>query len=261
MHVVSEPLPEGGIIDAGGGLFVASPELCFFQLTDRLPLAKVLRLGLEFCGKYSLPANEAAKEDPEIKENGFKNRPALTSVERFASFLNRSGGLLNQRQLQSVLRYIGNGSASPMESKLLIMLTLPYSQGGYGLPLPELDAPVELGKTFGNTSSKMDLSKQRKSTKSYRCDFYWRDLKLAVEYDSDKHHLLPEQKAKDSKKKNYLLSKGVDVITVSKLQVQSTLEIETVARQLAARHGRRLKHKKNPKWAEKHRHLRSRLNI
>jgi len=261
LHVESAPLPEGGIIDVGGGLLVASPELCFFQLTNRLPLAKTLRLGLELCGKYTLPANDTAREDPEIKEKGFKNRPALTSIERLSSYLERSGGVFNQRQLQSILRYIGNGSASPMESKLLILLTLPYSQGGFGLPMPELDAPVEPGKTSGNTTGSKDLSRQSKGNKSYRCDFYWRDLKLAVEYDSDKYHLLSKQKAEDSKKKNYLLSKEIHVISVSKLQMYSVEEIETVAKQLAARHGRRLKYKKSPSWAEKHSQLRRQLGV
>ncbi|MCL2750469.1 MAG: endonuclease domain-containing protein [Coriobacteriia bacterium] len=260
-HIASAPLPEGSIVDVGEGLLVVSAELCFFQLVKRLPFSKVLRLGLEFCGKYSLPANDAAKEDPDIKEDGFKKRPALTSVERLSSFLDRSEGVLNQRQLQGLLRYIGNGSASPMESKLLILLTLPYRHGGFGLPLPELDAPVEPGKIARNNSGKKVYNNLTKDNKNYRCDFYWRDLKLAVEYDSDKHHLRSKQKAEDSKKKNYLLSKGVHVITVSKLQAQSDLEVERVALQLAARHDRQLKHRMNPKWAEKHRLLRRQLEL
>jgi len=273
LHVASAPLPEGGIIDVGGGLLVASPELCFFQLVNRLPLAKVLRLGLELCGKYTLPANNTAREDPEVKEKGFKNRPALTSIERLSSFLARSGGMLNQKRLQSILRYINNGSASPMESKLLIMLTLPYCKGGYGLPMPELDAPVEPGKfavknvsmdmgmSIGLSTGNMGTAPLSKDDKAYRCDLYWRDLKLAVEYDSDRYHLLSEQKAKDSKKKNYLLSKGVHVIAVSRLQIKSVDDVERVAKQLAARHGRWLKNRKNPKWIKKHLLLRRDLGI
>jgi len=258
---------------------VASPELCFFQLVNRLPLAKTLRLGLELCGKYTLPANDAARKDPEVKEKGFKNRPALTSIERLTSFLARSGGMFNQKRLQSILRCINNGSASPMETKLLILLTLPYHRGGFGLAMPELDAPVEPGKSSGKSSSmstgksrgksgpdwqsKDSLSKDSlsKNDKAYRCDLYWRDLKLAAEYDSDIYHLLSEQKAEDSKKKNYLLSKGVHVITVSRLQMNSVDEIERVAKQLAARHGRQLKHYMNPKWTETHLLLRHHLGF
>jgi len=260
-HTASAPLPEGSIIEVGEGFFVASPELCFFQLVNRLPLAKVLRLGLELCGKYSLPANAAAHEDPEIKEKGFKNRPALTSIEKLSSYLARSGGMFNQRQLQSILHYIGNGSASPMETKLLIMLILPYKHGGYALPMPELDEPVESALTTRKKSKKSGFTKQSKQHRGYRCDLYWRDLKLAVEYDSDWCHLLSKQKAEDSKKKNYLLSKGIHVITVSKLQIQDVDEVESVAKQLAVCHGKQLKHKKNPKWVERHNQLRDQLKV
>ena len=256
-HVACKPLPEGGIIDVGEGLFVASPELCFFQLANRLPLAKHLRLGLELCGSYSLPANEAAYKDYEIMEKGFKNRLALTSTEKLGSFLAHSSGILDQRQMKSILRYIGDGSASPMESRLLVLLTLPYRHGGFGLPMPELDAVVEPGKR----ASKRGTSRLSLGERDYRCDLYWRDLMLAVEYDSDKYHLLSEQKADDSKKKNYLLSKGVQVITVSKLQLRSVVEIERVAQQLAACHGRQLRYKENPMWTERHYQLRRQLGI
>ena len=260
-HIVSAPLPEGSIIDVGGGLLVASPELCLFQLVKSLPLAKTLLLGLEFCGKYALPANNAALENPEVKEKGFKNRPALTSTDKLSSFLARCGGILNQKYSQGVLPYINNGSASPMESRLLIMLTLPYRRGGFGLPMPELDAPVELGKATSKIVGKHGSDRSSKAAKGYRCDLYWRDLKLAAEYDSDIYHLHSEQKAKDSKKKNYLLSKGVHVISVSRLQMRSVAEIERVAQQLAACHSRQLRHNESPLWAKKHLQLRSQLRL
>ena len=261
MHIASTPLPEGSIIDVGGGLFVVSPELCFFLLAGRLPLAKHLRLGLEFCGKYALPANDAARENPEIKDKGFRNRPPLTSIEKLASFLARSGGTLNRRYLQGVLPCIGNGSASPTESKLLIMLVLPYRHGGYGLALPELDAPVEKRKASMKSSGKVGSRMLGNEVKDYRCDLYWRDIKLAVEYDSDRFHLLSEQKAEDFKKKNYLLSKGIHAISVSRLQMRSVVEVERIAMQLAARLGKQLKHNKSPEWIEKHHQLRRQLGI
>ena len=263
-HVVKVPLPEGAIIDVGGGLLVASPELCFFQLANKLPLANTLQLGLELCGKYALPANNAVRKNPEFTEKGFRNRPALTSIEKLTSFLERSSGVFYQRRFHSILRYIDNGSASPMESRLLILLTLSYRHGGFGLPMPELDAAVEPAKSTLKTArskSRQDLHRLSKYDKAYRCDLYWRALKLAVEYDSDIYHLLSEQKAEDSKKKNYLLSKGIHVISVSRLQMRSVEEVERVAKQLATRHGKQLRHNENPKWAEKHLQLRRQLKL
>jgi len=250
-HVCSKALPEGSIIDVGEGLFVTSPEYCFFQLANELPLAKLVQLGLELCGSYTLPANDTDREGPELAKRGFRDHLALTSKEKLSSLLARTEGRFDQRYLSRALRYIEDGSASPMETILTILLTLPYRYGGYGFPMPELNGTVKPGRT----------TKQSSSKKLFRCDLYWRELDLVVEYDSDSHHSSYEQIAQDAMKRNSLLAMDMTVITVTRLQLRSTVEFERVARQLAIHFDRRLRNDENPKFIKTRRHLRKLLKV
>jgi len=250
-HVHREAFPEGSIFDIGDGFFVTSPEYCFFQMAHELPLAKLVQLGLELCGSYSLPANDAARAEPKVAEKGFIDRPALTTKASLVLSLARMEGRFDQRSLASALQYIEDGSASPMETILSILLTMPYRYGGYGFPMPELNGLVKPIK----------LAKQSSSKTSFRCDLYWRELDLAVEYDSDKYHQLPEEIAQDAKKRNSLLAMGITVASVTRIQLRSTVEFERLATQLAIHFDRRLRNNESHGFVKARRELRNMLGV
>jgi len=250
-HVCSSAFPEGSIIDIGEGFFVTSPEYCFFQMASELPLAKLVQLGLELCGSYSLPANDAARAVPEVMERGFIDRSALTTKDCLISSLARMEGRFDQRRLTNVLQYIEDGSASPMETILIVLLTLPYRYGGYGFPMPELNGLVKPVRSARQSSSKT----------SFCCDLYWRELNLAVEYDSDRHHQLPEEIAQDAMKRNSLLAMDITVISVTRIQLHSTVEFERLARQLAIHFDRRLRNNESHSFIKARRELRSMLGV
>ncbi len=54
-----------------------------------------------------------------------------------------------------------------------MLLCLPYSLGGYGLPHPTMNAEMPLPKNVAATGRS-----------SLRCDLYWPAVRLDVEYDS-----------------------------------------------------------------------------
>ena len=250
-HVMCEALPEGCIIDVGDGLLVSSPEFCFFQMAQRLSFVELVQLGLELCGSYSLLVNGAVYKDPGIVERGFIDRPALTSQAKLSNFLAHMEGLLGQRRLSRPLRYIRDNSASPMETTLFLLLTLPYKYGGYGFSMPELNAIIKPAKSAKKISSKQ----------SFRCDLFWPEFDVAVEYDSDKHHSGPEQITQDSMKRNSLIAIGVTVITVTNRQIRNTIEFEKIVKQLAINLGRRLRHNENPRFTKVHHQLRIQLGL
>jgi len=135
-----------------------------------------------------------------------------------------------------------------METKLSMLLTLPYKLGGYGLPRPELNSRIIPLQSARKSSSK----------KYYSCDLYWPEYELAVEYDSTLFHTGSERIADDSKKRNALALMGVTVITVTKQQLYSSVEFEKVAKVLANCLDKRLAYK-NPGFAAVHRGLREQL--
>jgi hypothetical protein len=244
-HVVTGTIERSHVHDAGGDVQVASPELCFLQLAARLPLAKLVELGLEIWGSYSLPGPVAHETLAEGK--GFYGRQPLTSAQAIRRLIDTCGGANGATRASTALEYVADGSASPMESTLSILLTLPYRHGGYGLPMPDLNHRVASGARGGGGRS------------SYRCDLYWPDAKVAAEYDSDMYHTGSTRIASDSIRRSGLALAGITVVSVTRRQVLSIAEFDKVARLLAKHMGRRLRQGANARYAEAQRDLRRML--
>ena len=225
-HVFRGETPAGCFMNAGNGLMVSSPEFCFLQMAGQLTLAKLLELGYELCGVYSMPN----AYDKNVPKRGFYNRQPLTSIKKLKAFLDSMPGVKGRKKAMRALRYLRDGSASPMETKLAILLTLPYMLGGFGFSLPEMNKRIDVPKAL--------MGHFRKGY--YVCDLFWPDERIAVEYDSDQQHTGSERIANDSIKKNALAMAGVRVVTVTKLQLYRSAELEKAARTIAGYMGRRL---------------------
>jgi len=248
-HVMSCHLPEGCFVEAGGGVFVSSPELCFFQMARELSLIRLIELGFEFCGTYSLAAEYTIRTNPVAAKVGLNVRRSLTTKKKLLAFSSRIKGERGTAKALRALRYISDGSASPMETILVMFLSLPCKLGGYGLPMPELNARIDPVKAAKKSASK----------DYYFCDLYWPDANVPVEYDSDTHHTGAERIASDNKRRNSLTVAGVNVITVTNQLIRNRKELEKVAKQLAAITGKRLRTSTNPKFFEAQNELRTLL--
>ncbi|MCL1896009.1 MAG: hypothetical protein FWG03_05625 [Clostridiales bacterium] len=238
LHMFAGQTPEGCFINIDDGLVVSSPEFCFLQMASLLPLAGLIVLGYEMCGTYSMPV----AGDMTVPERGFYKRRPLTSVKKIEAFLGRMAGAKGHQNATKALRYILEGSASPMETKLSIILTLPYKLGGFGFSKPVLNwrvAPSKTGKRFSGKES-------------YVCDLFWPDHDLAVEYDSALFHSGQGQYVDDAMKRAELLKKGITVITVTKQQLYSRKEFETIAAAIAKSLGKRLRYENKPGFADAH---------
>ena len=243
-HVLTDKVIPGCFLEVKDGLWVSSPEFCFLQMAGFLSLAQLIELGYEICGEYSLPV----ANDPNPPDRGFYYRKQLTSINRIGKFLANMPGAKGCQKAKRALRYLNENSASPMETKLSILLTLPYLLGGFGLIAPELNSRITPSKTERISTSK----------NFYTCDLFWPEYNLAAEYDSVQHHTGSNHINSDAKKKNSLILMGVTVITVTKQQLYRTRELEKVARILATRMGKRLRFKKNS-FYKTHRELRKQL--
>ena len=237
-------VPVGCFMGNEEGYFVSSPEMCFLQMAGQMPLVGLIELGYELCGTYSIPV----AGDPNVPERGFYYREPLMSAQSLKDFLARMPGVRGHQKAQRALRYLLDGSASPMETKLAILLTLPYKLGGFGLIQPELNSRIIPTKSARWSSSKA----------FYTCDLYWSDYDLAVEYDSASFHTGSKRIADDSKKRNALVLMGITVITVTTQQLYDKIEFEKIARILANCTDKRLR-PKNPGFTTAHHELRNQL--
>jgi len=223
-HVFRADTPIGSFMNIGNGFLVSSPEFCFLQMAHDLDLIELIELGYELCGEYSLPV---ASDKP---EKGFYERKALTSTKKLRLFLDEMKDAKGLLKAKRSLRFVLDNSASPMETKLAMFLTLPYMLGGYGFEPPELNYHITLTQK----------AKKYFSKGYYSCDLFWPEANVAVEYDSDYFHTGSDRIADDSKRRNALASIGIRVITVTRQQLYSSVELERVARVLASHLDKRL---------------------
>lgn len=202
-------------------VFVSTPEALFVQLSRKGSAVEILKLSFELCGTYAMDERNGA---------GFRNRPALTSVERLRDFA-LSIGLGDKSRVVKALRFARNGSASPMETKLALMLGLPPSKGGYGLGMPQMNHEVKAPKQL----------KKRLIHAVYHCDLFWPESRVALEYDSSAFHANAQALTSDSKRKNDLETMGITVFTVTGKQVATPREMDRLSQKLASAMKKRLR--------------------
>jgi len=267
-------MPDRCLAKIDSEILVASPELCFFQMASELPLVKLIELGYELCGSYSLPskgtsdgpfvvgkdtasrafvvgkdtaagafvvgkdtADGAFVVDKDTVDRDFVvdndtsyNLEPLTSTKRLETFVTQMTGKHGKKRAARALRYIADGSASPMETISAILLVLPNSLGGYGFPLPEMNRRIDT-----KPAASGNLSKH-----FYKCDLYWKDSAVAAEYDSDLHHSGYDRISDDSIRRSDLFLSGIEVIPITNKQIYNIEEFDKVARIIASKMGRRI---------------------
>lgn len=219
-------LPKSSCIEANmhfreANIYASTPEFCFLQMAEKLSIDELIALGFELCGTY-------ARSEEETLYNAFP----LTSREKLVSFVDRCAGFRGVKKARRALQYVIDGSASPMETALAMMLSLPYSLGGFGIEQPVLNYHIDLSAY---------LKKVTTGT-YYVCDLYWENARLAVEYDSDFAHSGVNKTAKDAMRRSVLTTHGVSVLSVTRPQVMNSQAFYELAHLVGKQTGKRLQY-------------------
>jgi len=210
------------------------------------PLAKAIALGFEVCGSFSLPGSASTGGDRCDSVQTMYELPPLTSKKKLTAFSVRMEGWIGYNQSLKALRFVADDCASPMEAVLVMLLTLPYRYGGYGLPMPELNGSIYPKKRVSQFAGK----------RFYRGDLLWRDAGLVAEYNSDAEHSNQNRITMDAIRRNDLALCDIFEVTVTKNQIKSLELFDKVARQVAVRIGKELRYKE-PGFLKARRELRS----
>ena len=142
-HCVSAKFPEGSFIslehwDRNTALYVCCPELAYLQACC-CSAREAIYAGFAMTSDYRL--DDLARSGVVARaDSGLDAR--LTTVEQIAVYLEQAEGLRGRAKATSYLKYVLEGSRSPRETALGMMLSLPACYGGYALGL------VELNKTY-----------------------------------------------------------------------------------------------------------------
>jgi hypothetical protein len=219
-------LPEGGVIKVDH-IFVASPELVFLQLSSHISLHRLILLGLQLC---SFPPGCPDK--------------AITTKNKLRKFIDKVPGHPGRQNSQRALKYIEDGSASLMESLAYMILCLPHTLGGYGLS----------GAVFNYKVQLKGEATQLLGQRYCFIDIFYKQEKVAVEYDSFSFHNNPTAQGRDAIRSEVLHKMGFEMMHLKTIQLYNLKACDDFVINLSRRLGRRIRFR-----AKKYETMRSQL--
>ena len=208
-RIWSGDLPAGAVRRVRGDIYVESPEMCFLEYAACHSITETVLYGLEICGSYALSVDDGPAR--------YEIEP-LTRTSRIASFLRRCPNHRGAKTARRALRYVRNGSESPMESAVYMLLSMPRTYGGYRLPAPQLNGKIEFGAKERFLGQKGDN----------RCDLLWRKRHLALEYNSNLVHDNAQSITSDSMRANVLGHHGIQVVSLTWNMVANAAEFAKI---------------------------------
>lgn len=222
-HVWSGPLPEGALYELLPGIFIESPEFMFLQAASILDFETLIAFGDELCGHYSFDNRE---------ERGFRKRSIpLTSTEKVMQFLLKADGCRGAVSARKALKYVVDHSASPMETFDEMTMCLPCRYGGYGLPTATMNQNVSLTPRAARIANRSECY----------LDMGYLKCNLDVEHHGKYDHSGDDEKASDRARVNGLKEMGIEVIELTKDQVNDLFAYEYIIERIAFLLRKRLK--------------------
>ncbi len=232
-----EDLP-GLFLELEPGLCATSPELTFIVAARDLDLIDQILLGYELCGCYSLGS---------AFNRSLEMRHPLTCVERIEETARMVGRVKGVAQARRALQFVLDGSGSPQETALALMLCLPKKYGGFGLPRPQMNLSFKLGEAASAVWGRGNAF-----------DLVWAEKKVVVEYDGREGHSTFEQVERDNTRRNALLVDGYTVFVLTKSQLGNADAMRSIVDAVADRLDFRLYFRDSNFWS-KHLTLRDRI--
>lgn len=223
-HVFSRAIPYGSFLDLGHGVCICTPQFAFMGMTTKLDLVDSVVLGMELCGAYSrwYPGLGRA-EMSRIRSNHEDLEctyflPRAMRAQRAKAFVDRLSEFSGSANARTALKWVVDGSASPMETIVYLLLCLPKRLGGYGLPKPVLNPKLLISNPDGMKERYPDL--------------FWNGPNIDVEYNSDSAHRGEQARYRDSKREIELTVAHVRVLPLTRQQLMSTAEFDAFAQGL-----------------------------
>lgn len=217
-HLLKSALPEGSFMQVCEGVLVPSWPLYYVLKCREMPsLSARLMLGMELCGSYghTVVGDRASgaffhkpRRDADGKLTTKWNYPKIepaTTVAELQKYLQQQRGVKGLCRAREAARYVLDGSASPAESALALMATLPCKLGGYGFAAMELNPQITV------PAEKRHLTR----ADSYHPDGYLCQLNTDLEYESDENHCSPQAVRRDKARRNDIQALGIEVKDVT----------------------------------------------
>lgn len=199
-RVYSGPLLQGHLYSIEQNLSVVRPGPMLVQLASDREEIEIALLACELCGTYGL--TPWAEDTLQTGLTALSSKAELLGYAKSASSL----GVRGAKRAAAGIALATADSASPRESELAVFLALSRNRGGAGLPgfvlNQSVDVSVEQRVSVGGSAV-------------LRPDILWENQKVAVEYDSNEHHLTLREKERDEARRRVFGSMGYSVFVVT----------------------------------------------
>lgn len=152
--------------------------------------------------------------------------PPLATKEQVETLLDSYPLLYGASRVRRALELGFANSASPRETALALMLSLPVEMGGYGLPRPQLNASLDVSGTDTTPAWR----------ESAVPDLSWNKGQLVLEYESEEFHGAAGESrlTVDAARANVLSARGSIVLRATAEMMASVGALDLLARQIAA---------------------------
>lgn len=197
----ADPVHVASFIELEPSIYLASPELVYYQLARGADTARAWMLAMELVGCYAL----------EIEGDGMHGRVPLTTPAALDTFFEASATPCRKAPARRILEVLTPGARSPREAQLAALARLPRRWGGWGIPGIALNRRLELTPAARTVADRSYLE----------VDMYIEALGLVLEYDSDDFHLTREAHERDARKINALKMMGVRLMSITNGQLAS----------------------------------------
>ncbi len=187
------------LLDRGNddeSIYVSCPELTFYLAANMFSLAETVMIGNMLCAEYVFDNDCVLKQ---------RNRQPVTTSNKIKRYLGKMDAIKGARKALDAARYISDNCNSPREVVLATMAVLPIKDGGYGMPIFEMNGKVHIKNEYVKGLGRANL----------RCDIVWPKEKVVAEYESNMTHLEKEQHKYDKKRMTALIGSGYKVIYIT----------------------------------------------
>lgn len=207
-HIISAPLPTRSLVVVRKDVWVVGPELLFCTLAaekryDEVDLALI---GFELCGTYLI--------EDDMWDGFINTAEPVTSVEKLARAVSTLGRFRGVCKARRALSLIQDGSHSPMESVMTLLLASSRRVGSVGFPRGSLNMRVMTadGPRF--------------------VDLGWPTLGAGLEYKGRAAHALEKTK-RDDRRQNKLAGSKMTIINVWYEDLSDPILFKALVRDIA----------------------------
>ena len=186
-------LPSDSFFRLRSGLNMATPELVYARMGLYLNEYQLVQIGINLCARYFIKIDSGKIE----KRNSY-----LTNPHQLANYIRSAHDIKGSSKAFKALKWVLPNSGSPEETRTYLQYCLPFSKGGFSLPLNLMNYDVHSGKLLG-------ISEQD----NYSIDLCNADSKIAIEYDGVESH---ENVWRDIRRRNELGILGWRIFPINK---------------------------------------------